>query len=126
MFLPPSTTERNTGQEFRVGHLPVIYLSIFGLMRKGLRRISGISYPSFLQFKKFGKRREGSRSQKCFAFSFQKSNAYLLVRHVPFITKGAGFLLQCTKCLRQASFVQKVLRASILYMASRRRALSKK
>ena len=32
-------------------------------------------------------------------------NVYLLVRHVPFIAKGAGFLLQCTKCSRQATFV---------------------
>ena len=29
-------------------------------------------------------------------------NVYLLVRHVPFMAKGAGFLLQCTKCSRQA------------------------
>ena len=37
-------------------------------------------------------------------------NVYLLVCHVPFLAKGAGFLLQCT----------------ILYLASRRRALYKK
>ena len=34
-------------------------------------------------------------------------NVYLLVRHLPFIAKGAGFLLQCTKCSRQASLVQR-------------------
>ena len=39
-------------------------------------------------------------------------NVYLLVCHVPFIANGAGFLLQCTKCLRQAIFVQR--RAHVL------------
>ena len=32
----------------------------------------------------------------------ESDNVYLLVRHVPFIAKGAKFLLQCTKCSRQA------------------------
>ena len=30
-------------------------------------------------------------------------NVYLLVRHVPFIAKGAVLLLQCTKCSREGS-----------------------
>ena len=36
-------------------------------------------------------------------------NVYLLVRHVPFIAKSAGFLLPCTKCSRQASLVKRCL-----------------
>ena len=36
-----------------------------------------------------------------FSFGRKGDNVYFLVRHVPFIAKGAGFLLQCTKCLRQ-------------------------
>ena len=33
---------------------------------------------------------------------------YLLVLHVPFITKNAWFLLQCTKCSREASLVKEL------------------
>ena len=34
-------------------------------------------------------------------------NVYLLICHVPFPAQGAGFFLQCTKCSRQASLVQR-------------------
>ena len=45
-------------------------------------------------------------------------NVYLLVHHVRFIAKGAGFLLQCTKCSRQATFVQRQANVlNILYTA---------
>ena len=40
--------------------------------------------------------------QDCTVCTIQSWNVYLLVRHVPFITKCAGFLLQCTKCSWQA------------------------
>ena len=50
-----------------------------------------------------------SKKSSAYALGLKLKPVYLLVRHVPFIAKGAGFLLQCTKCSRQASLVQMCL-----------------
>ena len=57
--------------------------------------------------------RRGSSCQQ--DWSSPTWNVYLLVRHVPFIAKGAGFLLQCKNVQEGASslnFVQR--RANVL------------
>ena len=52
-------------------------------------------------------------------FQIQTGNVYLLVRHVPFIAKSAGFFCgsPCTKLRARSTFVQGSLVLNILYTA---------